>query len=164
VTALVCFLALRPSATSALPPPAPAIFVPPLFDAEPGEELRLRRGNEDWIWRIVSATDTELQVDYRIVRAGEPAGPVKPMTWPRNNLGLPEGFVVFDMRRDRIEAAGRTWECWLVRAKAEEGVRCYWITEELPVHGVIRIAREERGRPVQATQADVVLEALERPR
>lgn len=153
-----------PAAPPPAPPMAPARFVPPLVDAEPGEELRLRRGDEDWIWRVASTSEVEVLVEFRKVRGGEPTEPARSLSMHRNNLGLPEGFMVLEMRRDRIEAAGRSWDCWRVRARAGDSVRSYWISEELPVHGVIRIAVEERGREVPATQADVVPEACLRPR
>jgi hypothetical protein len=153
-----------PQAPPPVAPLAPALLIPPLQDAEAGEELRLRRGNEDWIWRVASTTETEVLVDFRIVRGGVPAGPVKQTSWPRNGFGLPPGFVVSEIRRDRIEAAGRTWDCWWLRARSAEGGRSYWITDELPAHGVIRMAVEEKGRPVPATAADVVPEACSRPR
>jgi hypothetical protein len=140
------------------PPPAPAIFVPPLHDAQPGEELRLRRGNEEWVWHVASATHEEVEVDFRVMRDGVAVGPPEPMRWPRNGFGLPRGFVVREIRRDRIEVGGRSWECWLVRAQTENSGMWYWVSEEAPVHGVLRMAVDDRGRPVTGSAGEIVPE------
>ncbi|MCE9636541.1 MAG: hypothetical protein K8T90_12625 [Planctomycetes bacterium] len=145
------------------PPPAPAILVPPLHDAVAGEELRLRRGNEDWIWRIASVSDTELEVEFRRMQGGAPLGQTDILRWPRNQFGIKDDYVVHECRRDRIEAAGRTWDCWLVRAGSKTEAIWYWVTDELPVHGVIRMAKDERGKPLMGSAATVVPDACSKP-
>lgn len=149
------------------PPLAPAILVPPLHDAVAGEELRLRRGAgpgaEDWIWRIASVSDTEVEVEFRRMQGGAPLGPPENMRWPRNQFGVKDDYVVHECRRDRIEAGGRTWDCWLVRAGSRTEALWYWITDELPVHGVIRMAKDDRGKPVLGSAATVVPEASSKP-
>ena len=146
------------------PPPPPAILIPPLHDAVVGEELRLRRGTEDWVWRVASATDNELGIDFFVYRDGAPTGPPEALRWPRNGFGMPPDFVIREISRDRVVVADRSWDCWRVRAFARDGARWYWITDELPVHGVIRMALDDRGRPVLQSAADVVPEASARPR
>lgn len=132
------------------PPPAPmpALLIPPLHDAEPGEELRMRRGYEEWIWRVASATDEEIEIDCRKTLNGTPIGTPETQRWSRNGFGLPKGCVIREVRRDRIEVAGKEWTCWLIRAVSREnGAFWYWISEELPVSGFLRIAKDERGKP-----------------
>ena len=148
-----------PARPAAPPPLAAAVLVPPLHDAEPGEELRMRRGNEEWTWRVTSTTDTEVEADFTVRRDGEPVGPPKSQRWTRNGFGIPDEFVIREARRDRIEVGGRTWDCWMLRVHSRTGIRYYWISDALPAHGVLRIAVEDRGRPVLATAADAVPEA-----
>ena len=142
------------------PPPAPppAIFVPPLHDAEVGEELRLRRGTEDWIWRVASVSPTEIEVDFRRMLDGAPYGEPASFRWSRNQFGVKDDYVVRELRRDRIEAAGRTWDCWLVRAGSTTEAIWYWVTDELPVQGEIGMAKDDQGKPVMGSAATVVPE------
>ena len=118
----------------------------------------MRRGNEEWTWRVASATHDEVEVDFRRMRDGVADPPSPPMRWSRNGFGLPPGYVVREFRRDRIELGGRLWDCWLVRAQTESSGMWYWVSEEAPVHGVLRMAVDDRGRPVTATAGEIVPE------
>ena len=149
------------------PPPStvaapPAVLVPPLHDAQVGEELRMRRGAEEWLWRVVSATDDEVAVDFFITRGGivDESG-TEHLRWRRNSFGIPdgpEGYVIREIRRDRIDVGGRSHDCWRIKAYARDAVRYYWITDALNVSGFLRIALDDRGRPLMQTAADAVLD------
>jgi hypothetical protein len=141
-------------------PAAPRTFLePPLHDAEAGEELRMVRGREEWLWRVVSTTDEDVSVDFFVRVDGQlDERRTEHLRWPRNGFGLPEGFTLREARPDRIDVGGRARDCWRLRAHSREGVRLYWISAELPVAGFLRIAVEDRGKPLLQTAADAVLE------
>src|SRR5688500_4642344 len=120
------------------PPVPPAVLLPPLHDAVAGEELWMRRGREDWLWRVVSATDDALEVHYFRYLEGAPIGDPTRLVWPRNGFGVGEGMVIRRFERDRIEVAGRTWECWRIHAHHRNGIRYYWVSDELEVNGVLK--------------------------
>jgi hypothetical protein len=144
------------------PPAAVAVLVPPLRDAEVGEVLRMRRGDEEWTWRVVSATPDEVEVEYGRSK-GDAHAATERQRWNRNGFGVRPGYVITEYRRDRIEVAGREWTCWAVRAHSPDDAIWYWITEELPVAGFLRAAPDERGRPLLGVAIDVVPEGSSFP-
>jgi hypothetical protein len=168
--AVVAALAAAPGCPRAPagPPPAvaPAVLVPPLHDAAAGEELRLRRGTEDYVWRVVSTTDEEVEVESTVFRDGVVSQPPVRIRFDRNGWGIPRDphHVIREIRRDHVEAGGRGWDCWMLRVHSRTSVRYYWITDELPVHGVVRIAIDDRGKPVLPSAVDVVPDACAFPR
>lgn len=137
----------------------PAVLIPPLHDAQTGEQLRMHRGDEEWVWRVVSASDEEVSVDFFVYRGGVVVeGRTDHLRWMRNSFGIPEGFVIREIRRDRIDVGGTSYDCWRLKAYAREGARYYWITDSLPVSGFLRIALEERGKPLLQTAAEAVFD------
>jgi hypothetical protein len=121
-------------------------FVPPLCDAEVGEEIVLRRGNTSWRWRIVSVDAALVAVEVQEYVDDAPRGPLQALRWNRNGFGLPDEFVVRSIARDRIEVAGQFWDCWRIAVAAGPALRWYWVTDALPVHGVLRIAVDIEGK------------------
>jgi len=162
--AVVGLATCRPGGGGGNAPAAPsATLVVPLNDAVVGEEVRLRRGRSIWTWRVSHSTDDAVQVEFvETTEGGGPAGvsppPAQSHVWPRNGFGLPEGLVVRRIDRDRIEVAGRWWDCWRLQCHSRAGTRFYWITDEVPVHGVLRIAPDldGDGQPDPGTQADLL--------
>ena len=139
--------------------PAPAVLIPPLHDAEAGEELRLRRGAEDWVWRITSTTTAAIEVEFTVRRTdGLPSPAPSRLVWARNAFGVPPEFIVRMVRRDRISVGGRDWDCWAIRAHSESEIRYWWVTDELPCHGVLRMAIDRDGSPDLSSAADCVPE------
>lgn len=138
-----------------------AVFVPPLRDAEVGEELMLRRGATAWRWRIASADGQYVAVEVQEYTNDLPVGPLQSYRWNRNGFGLPDEFVVQEIARDRIEVAGASWDCWRLTVRSGQTTRWYWLTDVLPVHGVLRIAVDlaGKGAPDLASPADYVAPA-----
>lgn len=119
----------------------------------------MKRADEDWIWRVTSATGHEVEVEFRRFRDGVALGPAENLVWSRNLWGLPPGYRVDELARDRLEVGGRAWDCWRMRAVSPNDLRWYWFTEELPVSGFLRVARDDRGKPELAFAATVIPEA-----
>jgi len=138
-------------------------FVFPLNDAVVGEEVRLHRGPIVSRWRVAHTTDEEVQVEFVETFEGTPpAGfvpsPASTFVWRRSGFGVPDGFVVRRADPDRIDVGGRSFDCWRLMCHSRAGVRFYWISAEIPVHGVIRIAPDldGDGAPDAAHQADLL--------
>ncbi len=140
--------------------PALRALVPPLHDAKAGEWLRLEVGADALEYRIVGADDLTVHVEIVQYRDDVPVGPPFKEVWSRNNFGLPvdpaEG-VVRRYEPDHIVAAGRSWDCWRLHVHSRQGVRYYWVTDELPVHGVIKYAGVSAKGEVQEAYAPVVV-------
>lgn len=138
-----------------------AVFVPPLSDAKVGEELMLRRGATAWRWRIASADSQFVGVEVQEYTNDVPSGPLQAYRWSRNGYGLPDEFVVQEIARDRISVAGASWDCWRMTVRSEQATRWYWVTDAVPVHGVLRIAVDlaGKGAPDLASPADYVAPA-----
>jgi len=138
------------------PPPPPAVLVPPLHDAQEGEELVMRGAfGETWIWRVRSTTDETVEVEF-VAHPVDPADGVrtKTLVWHRNGFGLDEAMVIRRIARDRIEVAGRSWDCWRVHGHSRQGQRFFWVTDELPVHGTLKMAvANEKGAPEEVSAA-----------
>lgn len=133
------------------PPAAPPVLVPPLSDAVTGEQLVTRRGDEEWQYTVVSAGNAESpsgDVVVEVVRylSGAPQGRPVQFTWNRNGFGLQPGDVIRSLRPGRLDVGGRAWDCWIVMVQtAQRGEFAYWISPEVAVHGVLKIARAEGG-------------------
>lgn len=165
--ALVAVVFVAPACDDAPAPARPgprvATLVPPLQDAVAGETLVLRRGTTVWRWRVDSTTDETVAVEFvetddRPTGAATPAPPTLRRVWSRNGFGLMEGLVVREIQSDRIDVAGRAWDCWRLRCHARSGVLFYWISDEVPVHGVLRIAPDldQNGLPDPSGWAEYV--------
>lgn len=157
--------ACNPGPAVAPPTAAPArSLVPPLHDAVVGEELRLRTGPTLWSYRVAHTSDDEVEVEFVSSWVGGSPPPgwaprSERLVWSRNGFGLADGFVVRRIDPDRIEVAGRWWDCWRLQCHSRQGLRFYWISDEVPVHGVLRIAPDQNqdGVPDPGNEADLVL-------
>ena len=163
VLAFVLGEVLRPRSRAESPPPAADPFVPPLNDAVVGEEVRLHRGPLVSTYRVARTTDDEVQVEFFESYEGTPpagwtAAPAKTYVWRRNGFGVPEDFVVRRADPDRIDVGGRSFDCWRLTCHSRAGLRFYWISDRVPVHGVLRIAPDldGDGGPDVALQADLL--------
>ena len=138
------------------PPPGPAVVAagavlePPLHDAAVGEELVLRRGEQEWLYRVAQAKDTEGVVEVVTYEAGIPQARPQLFRWHRNGFGMPDDVVVRGIEPTRLVVDGRSVACWLLRAYSPRGQFAYWIDPAAPVHGVLRMAAVEDGRPVES--------------
>ncbi len=136
-------------------PPVPvkmAAFVPPLFDAQIGETLVTRRGTQEWHYTVVSAGDVEVVVEVVVYDGGVPQGrgPQR-FAWHRNNFGLPDNAVVERVEPARVDVGGTTWDCWLVHVTTRTSGRYYyWISDDVGVNGILKIAQSEGGVPDEA--------------
>lgn len=132
------------------PPPKVHIpsLTPPLSDAQVGERLVTRRGNQEWHYTVVSTGDLEVVVEVVTYTDGAPTGSVERYRWHRNNYGLPDSAVIRKLEPGRIEIDGERWDCWIVHvATSGRGQFFYWISAEVGVNGVLKIARNEGGAP-----------------
>jgi hypothetical protein len=80
---------------------------------------------------------------------GEPSAP-ETFVWNRNGFGMPDGGIARAFERDRIEIGGRRYDCWRVAVYSRIGQRFYWISEEIPVHGVLKVAGVVNGAADEA--------------
>ncbi len=131
--------------------PPPARLIPPLHDAQPGEWLTLVRGSGDGEWltrmRVVAAGDTTVKIETLTYVGGQAQGAPVVSEFPRNGFGIPPGGVNREFLRERVEIDGEWMDTWRIRMHARNEVRYYWISEEIPVHGVLMIDRDRKGRP-----------------
>jgi hypothetical protein len=140
--------------------PRPMRLSPPLRDAEVGESLSLRSPAGDvQVYRVVDSTDRDVTVEVLTYQGDVPlAAPMK-QKWSRNAFGVTDQIgVVRAIDPDRIEVQGRSWPCWRITIFGREDVRLFWwITDELPVHGLLKIARILKdGQPDEETAATLV--------
>lgn len=138
-----------------------ALFVPPLRDAAVGEELMVRRGATAWKWRVASTDEQFVGVEVQEYVDDVPQGPLQAYRWHRNGFGLPEEFVVQEIARDHIQVGAGTYDCWRLTVRGAKALRWYWVTDQVPVHGLLRIAVDlnNKGTPDLAFPADYVVPA-----
>lgn len=124
-------------------------FVPPLADAEPPEMLRIRQGRREFRYAVMSSSVAEVEVEILEFVDGVPPANSEPQRfrWPRNGFGLQEGDVLLELAPVTIPLHGRIWNCWQARVQRTSGVFHYWYTDELPVHGLLKLARDKDGVP-----------------
>jgi hypothetical protein len=134
--------ALRPSPPPPPPPPPVPTLVPPMHDAQVGEWARIESGVDAQLFRIVgvSPDDHEIKVEMVQSHEGTPSGPPVTLTWHRNSWSLPADCVIRAIDRDRIEVAGKHYDCWRLTVFSHVRNMVYWISDEVPVHGVLKIA------------------------
>lgn len=149
---------------AALPPLQLPALVPPLADAKPGEELVLRRGDAEFRWRVVRDAGQELEVEYQAYEKGAPSSGAERMVWHRSGFGLKPEWIIQSFVRERIEVAGRTFDCWRMHVRSMKESRWFWISDEAPAHGVVRLAVDRgKGVPDDASAAEIVPEHCSPP-
>ncbi len=124
-------------------------LIPPLADVEVGEQVRLRRMKDEWVYTVVAVGDHTVQVERRKTvdgRVGEP----EVYTWDRKGFGVPEDCVILRLERTSLDVDGRSRPCWLAYISTKGEHYYYWISEEVAVHGLLAIAKELKGRPDEA--------------
>lgn len=134
------------------PPPPPTIvptLVPPLHDAKVGEWLRIKSGVDEQLYRVVgvSPDDYEIDVELTQYQNGLPLAKPTPFKWHRNSFGLPHDCVVRAIDRDRVEVDGKSYECWRLQVFTHQGNWVYWISEEIPAHGVLMMTKVGKNGP-----------------
>jgi hypothetical protein len=133
------------------PPPAPIPrFVPPLQDAQVGEWLRLAAGVDSELYRVVRAGDFDVDVEVISYHNDQPTGPPRIVTWHRNSFSVPPDAVIRSIDPDRIEEGGRWYQCWRLSIYGRDVQRYYWITDEVPAHGLIKVANMGKSGPDEA--------------
>ncbi len=158
VASLVLLLAVCPLLVHCNPPAStssngvrrvPAIFIPPLHDAQEGEVLTVKAGGGEGEqineFRVVRTTDTVVTVATTQVIGGVVKGTVE-YDYPRNGFGVPGG-VIREIMADRVEIGGEMFDAWRLRLHSKYETRHIWVTPELPVHGVARIEFLRKGKP-----------------
>jgi len=136
-------------APPAPPPPLPR-FVPPLHDAQVGEWLRLSAGVDSEVYRVVRAGDFDVDVEIVKYHNDQPAGPPLVVTWHRNSFSVPPDAVIRSIDPDRLEIEGRWYDCWRLSIYGRQLQRYYWITDEVPAHGLIKVANMGKSGPDEA--------------
>jgi hypothetical protein len=137
-------------APGAPPPIAPAPIpklVPPLSDAATEEWVRLEAGTDARVFRVVAVTDFEVTVEITHYHGGEPAAKPWTETWPRNGWGLPRECLVRSIDPDRVEVGGKSYACWRFLVVNRARQEFWWFTDELPVHGALKIAALQKSGP-----------------
>jgi hypothetical protein len=144
------------------PPPPPAPFpslIPPLHDAQVGEWLRLEAGVDAEVYRVVGASDYEVQVEVMRYHNGEPSSSPAVQTWSRNGFGLPANSVIRQIDRDAIDVGGVRYDCWRLSIFTREAgapQRSYWVSETIPVQGLLKAAIVQKGEADDVHAAKLV--------
>lgn len=138
-------------ATEPPPPPPPPRFVPPLQDAQVGEWLRLASGSDSEQYRIVRAGDFDVDVEIVKYLNDQPAGPPQVVTWRRNSFSVPDDAVIRAIDPDHIEVGGKWYDCWRLSIYGKQVQRYYWVTDQVPAHGLIKVANIGKSGPDEAT-------------
>jgi hypothetical protein len=141
------------------PPPAPVrSLIPPLQGAKVDQWIRVQAGVDAEVYRVVNATDYEVQVEVTRYKNDEPSPPVT-QTWHRNSFGLPPNCVVRRIDPDSIEVGGVRYDCWRLSIFSHDpgvGERLYWVSEQIPVHGLLKAAIVQKGGPDEIHAATLV--------
>ncbi len=148
----------RPSAPPPLPPPPQPTLIPPLHDAQVGEWIRLEAGVDAEVYRVVGATDYEVQVEVTSYHNGEPSPPIQ-KTWHRNGFGLPPNCVVREIDPEVLEVGGTKYDCWRLSIFSREPGKAqllYWICDKIPVHGLLEAAVVQKGAADETHAARLV--------
>jgi hypothetical protein len=130
------------------PPPPPRALIPPLHDAQVGEWLRVETGVDSEMYRVVAATDYEVTVEITRYKAGEPTSSPTRQTWSRNSFGLPANCVVRQIDPESLVIGGVRYDCWRLSIFSREtgaAQRAYWISDAIPVHGLLEAAVVQKG-------------------
>jgi hypothetical protein len=131
----------------AAPTPPPPRLIPPLHDAKVGEWLRVEAGRDAQVFRVVDAGDYSVDVETTTYKEQAPVGVPHKTRWWRNSFGLPEDeCVVRALDPDRIQVGDKWYECWRIYVTSRNGQERYvWVSEEIPVHGVLKVAAINKG-------------------
>lgn len=141
------------------PPPPPPTYLNPLRDAVKGETLvHVRPADKASVtYRVlgVEAGTVHLSVEY-----GAPGSPptTREVHVARSCFGplvilegdVPADYVDTSVKEFqlvsavpedlRVESVGRTFHCWkFVGESRTFGAMTYWVSDEVPVHGVVRV-------------------------
>ncbi len=139
------------------PPPPPEPLRNPLADAKKGETLLLRRADgQTTLYRVLAAEEDSILLSEETTPPGG-AATRREVRVARTYLGffiILEGDVdpaeadaaARDFTLDEAvpetlfsEALGRSFRCWRIRGRHRvRGELTFWITPELPVHGLLR--------------------------
>jgi hypothetical protein len=152
-------LVLAGCPSPAAPPPAPVAqptLVPPLASTKVGEWIRLESGHDAIVYKIVGVADYDVKVEATTYHNDQPTGAPHVETWSRNHFGLPVESVIRAIDRDRIEVAGQMRDCWRFYLVAREGERFYWISDEFPVNGLVKMAGLQKGQTDEANAVRLV--------
>jgi hypothetical protein len=149
------------------PPPPPAVYVNPLADAHRGENVFYVRNDGARVqYRVEEESpDTVLLVEETSPK-GQPStrneirvsrtffGPLIILGGTVNAAAAESALVDFQLQRAeqetiRVDALGRSLRCWKFAGSHKvQGSLTFWISEELPVHGLVRV-ETARGRALE---------------
>lgn len=144
--ALALVLAGCPSPPPQTPPVVTTLptLVPPLQDARAGEWVRFGVGKTSEVDKVIEAGDFEVKVQIIRYVNDEPQSPVV-QVWPRNTFGVPPDGVIRAIDRDRITVAGKPHDCWRIAVYGRQRQMVYWVAEDIPVHGLLKVAALNKG-------------------
>lgn len=132
-----------PAPAAPVAPPLPTL-VPPLNDAQVGEWVRIGVGKASEVVKVVDASDFQVKVQIIRYVDDEPQSPVFEV-WPRNSFGVPADGVIRAIDRDWIDVTGKRYECWRLAVYGRQRQMVYWVSEEIPVHGILKVAALNKG-------------------
>lgn len=128
-------------------------LIPPLQDAEVGEMLRLEAGATAEVYRVVGGDEYQVQVELVKYQDGAPVTSPSVLTWHRNSFSIPADAVIRAIDQDRIEVGGKTYDCWRLAVASRVRQLYFWISDEIPVHGVLKVAAVVKGQADEAHAA-----------
>jgi hypothetical protein len=131
-------------------------LVPPLQDAQVGEMLRIEAGAGAEVYHVVGGDDFQVQVEVVQYQNGAPASSPTVLTWHRNGFSMPADAVIRAIDQDRIEVGGKTYDCWRLAVASRVRQLYYWISDEIPVHGVLKVASIVKGETDEVHAAKLV--------
>lgn len=158
ILAGTAFLATRCGDPPPPPPPPlpPLALVPPLQDAQVGERIRLQRENGDAeVYRVVAADEFWVTVELTAYQKGEPVPPVT-ARWHRSSFGMPDDAVIRSIDVDRIQVGERWYDCFRLSVHGKNRTVLFWISDEVPVHGVLKAALLLKGEASEMSAAKLV--------
>jgi hypothetical protein len=79
-----------------------------------------------------------------------PIGQPRTVTWNRNSFSVPPDAVIRAIDPDHIEIGGKWYDCWRLSVYGRSLQRYYWITDQVPAHGVIKVANVGKSGPDEA--------------
>lgn len=155
--AVAIAIAARPAPPE--PPPVRNLRLsPPLRDAQTGEWLRLQSGRDVQVYRIVDSGDLDVTVETTVYRDDRPLEAPQQQKWSRNAFGVPPSLgVIRAIDPETLSVGGRNYDCWRIAVFGRDQQFYFWICDEVPVHGLVKVAHIMKdGQPDEANAVTIV--------
>lgn len=107
--------------------------------------IRLEAGANAEVYHVVGGDEFQVQVEVVQYQNGAPVSSPTVHTWHRNSFSMPADAVIRAIDQDRIEVGGKMYDCWRLSVASRVRQLYYWISDEIPVHGVLKVASSVKG-------------------